>query len=86
METSQMNQHGIAGALLQWWAERRSRNETSIRQLRVIETLPLNSKQKLMLVDCAGQRFLVGVGSEQISSIVKLESSEETIGRDVLCD
>lgn len=86
MEISQVSQHGIAGALLQWWAERRARTDASIRQLRVIETLPLNSKQKLMLVECAGQRFLLGVGLEQISSIVKVDSSEETIGADGLCD
>lgn len=86
MEISQGSQHGIAGALLQWWAERRSRNEASIRQLRIIEALPLNSKQKLVLVDCSGQRFLVGVGLEQISSITKVESSQETIGRDARCD
>ena len=86
METSQINQHGMAGALLQWWTERRSKRQESVQQLQIVATLALNSKQKLMLVDCSGQRFLVGVGLEQISAIVKVESSEGTIGRDLICD
>lgn len=86
MKTTQMNQHGVAGALLQWWTERRSKRQESVQQLQIVDALTLNSKQKLMLVDCAGQRFLVGVGLEQISAIVKVESSEGTIGRDLVCD
>ena len=86
MKTTQMNQHGVAGALLQWWTERRSKRQESVQQLRIVDALTLNSKQKLMLVDCAGQTFLVGVGLEQISAIVKVESSEGTIGRDLICD
>lgn len=86
MEATQVTQHGIAGALVQWWVERRSGRHASIQQLRLIETLPLNSKQKLMLVDCAGQRYLVGVGLERVSAIVKVESPEESIGRETLCD
>jgi len=76
----------MAGALLQWWTERRSKRQESVQQLQIVDALTLNSKQKLMLVDCSGQRFLVGVGLEQISAIVKVESSEGTIGRDLICD
>lgn len=85
MKTSQANPHGVAGALLQWWVERRSKRQASVQQLQIVDALTLNSKQKLMLVDCAGQRFLVGVGLEQISAIVKVESPEDTISRDGLC-
>jgi flagellar biogenesis protein FliO len=81
----QTNQHGIAGALVQWWAERRVKKD-SVQQLRVIETLPLNSKQKLMLVQCAGQQFLVGVGLDRISTILPVKSTEESIGREARCD
>jgi flagellar biogenesis protein FliO len=85
-ETARTNQHGVLGSLLEWWMERRSKAQTSTRQLRVVESLPLNSKQKLLLVDCAGQQFLVGVGLDEISSIVKVEFDRETIGREPLCD
>jgi flagellar biogenesis protein FliO len=81
----QLNQHGIAGALVQWWAERRA-NKDSVQHLHVIETLPLNSKQKLVLVQCAGQQFLVGVGLDQISTILPLEPTGESIGREARCD
>ena len=85
MKTSQIYQHGVAGALLQWWVERRSKRQESVQQLQIVDALTLNSKQKLMLVDCAGQKFLVGVGLEQISAIVRVESPEDTISRDGLC-
>jgi hypothetical protein len=81
-----MNQHGLAGALLQWWSKRQSKKNISVRKLHILETLPLNSKQKLMLVCCAGQQFLVGAGVDEISSIIRVESVEESIGGEVRCD
>jgi flagellar biogenesis protein FliO len=85
MTAPQLNQHGIAGALLQWWVERRA-TKNSVQRLRVIETLPLNNRQKLMLVQCAGQQFLVGVGLDRISTILPVESTGESIGREARCD
>jgi flagellar biogenesis protein FliO len=77
----QLNQHGIAGALVQWWAKRRA-NRDSVQHLQVIETLPLNSKQKLVLVQCAGQQFLVGVGLDQITTILPVGPTEGSISRE----
>ncbi|QHS51148.1 flagellar biosynthetic protein FliO [Edaphobacter sp. 12200R-103] len=81
----QLNHHGIAGALVQWWTDRQAKKD-SVQHLRVIETLPLNNKQKLMLVQCAGQQFLVGVGLDQISTILPVEPTEGSIGREARCD
>ena len=64
---------GIAGwvlGLLQGGkGERRQRQ----RQLRLIETLPLGGKRQLMLVECAGQSFLVGGGLESVQTILRLQ-------------
>ena len=85
MTAPQLNQHGIAGALLQWWVERRAKKDC-VQHLRVIETLPLNNRQELVLVQCAGQQFLVGVGLDRISTILPVEPTEEPIGREARCD
>lgn len=43
---------------------------TAKKQLHVVETLPLGGKVRLMLVECATERFLVGSNSESIEVIV----------------
>ena len=43
------------------------------RQLRLVETLALGGKRQLMLVTCAGERFLVGGGLESVETIVRLK-------------
>ena len=42
------------------------------KQMRVVETLALGAKNKLVLVSCGGERFLVGTGSETIGTIVRV--------------
>ena len=44
------------------------------RQMRVVETLALGAKHKLVLVSCGGERFLVGTGSETIGTIVRVRA------------
>jgi flagellar biogenesis protein FliO len=57
--------------LLRGW---RGRRETQREQLRLLETLSLGGKRQLMLVMCAGERFLVGGGPESVETIVRLKS------------
>jgi Flagellar biosynthesis protein, FliO len=65
---------GLAGwvlGLLRGWRRQR---ETQRRQLQLVETLPLGGKRQLMLVTCAGERFLVGGGLESVETIVRLKA------------
>ncbi len=40
------------------------------RKMELVETLNLGGKRQLMLVQCDGQRYLVGLGSDSVQSIV----------------
>ena len=64
---------GLAGWLLEcmrtWRAGHGRRPK---RQLRVVETLALGAKRQLMLVQCEGERYLVGTGADSIDSIVRV--------------
>ena len=42
------------------------------KHMRVVETLTLGTKNKLVLVSCGGERFLVGAGGESIGTIVRV--------------
>jgi flagellar biogenesis protein FliO len=41
----------------------------SSRRLQLVETLPLGGKRQLILIVCDGQHFLIGAGSDAVSSI-----------------
>jgi flagellar biogenesis protein FliO len=67
---------GLAGwvlCLLRNWCGQR---EVQKKQLRLLETLPLGGKRQLMLVTCAGERFLVGGGLESVETIVRLKTEQ----------
>jgi len=42
------------------------------QQLRVVEQVALGNRRQLFLVACAGERYLVGAGSETVGSIVRV--------------
>ena len=70
-------QTGFAGWLLdltRWWRQRelRGRRQQAQRQLTIVETLPLGPRKELVLVSCAGERFLVGTGSEGVQVVVRV--------------
>jgi len=50
--------------------------EARHNQLQLIQTLPLSGRKQLMLIECAGERFLVGGGSDSIQAIVPIRSGE----------
>jgi len=65
--------HGLAGHLLELirgFGERR--RAAGVRQMHLVETLPLGGKRQLMLVECAGERFLIGGGPESVETIVQI--------------
>ncbi|RZU39577.1 flagellar biosynthetic protein FliO [Edaphobacter modestus] len=79
-------QHGLAGVLLRMWANRRSAKAVRPREIELLETFSLGGRRELMLVRCAGERFLVGGSFDRIETMVKLEAgSAEATQRDGLC-
>ena len=63
---------GLAGWVLRLLRVWRGRREMQREQLKLVETLSLGGKRQLMLVTCAGERFLVGGGPESVETIVRL--------------
>lgn len=78
-------QSGLAGMLLQLWANRRSARTRVVRQMELLETLPLGGKRQLMLVQCAGERFLIGGNLDSIETIVKIYSQDESLPQGGQC-
>jgi len=37
-----------------------------------LETLTLGARKQLLLISCDGERFLVGTGSDQVNSVVRV--------------
>jgi flagellar biogenesis protein FliO len=64
---------GIGGWLLGLLRGIRSERRSAIRQMHLLETLPLGGKRQLMLVSCAGEHFLVGGGVESVETIVRVK-------------
>lgn len=66
--------NGLAGRVLGLLRGLRSERQPTIKQMHLLETLSLGGKRQLMLVSCAGERFLVGGGLESIETIVRVQS------------
>ena len=65
---------GLAGWVLRTLSglQQRTEKRHARKQMRVVETLPLGAKQRLLLVSCGGERFLVGTGPESVGTIVRV--------------
>jgi len=63
-----MQADGFAGWAIA--ALRRTRGKVEERDLRLVETLSLGGRKQVSLVVCAGQKFLVGCGPDNVTSIV----------------
>jgi len=65
--------HAAVGAIVRLaggaWAGARTPAE---RRMQVLETLTLGARKQLLLISCDGERFLVGTGSDQVNSIVRV--------------
>ncbi len=65
---------GLVGWLLGSLRKVRNQRQTAAKQMHLLETLPLGGKRQLMLVECAGERFLVGGGLESVETIVRVRT------------
>ena len=68
---------GLAGLIVSLLRSVGKARQPAPKQIRLLETLPLNGKRHLMLVEYAGERFLVGGGSESVQTIVRLQAPAE---------
>ena len=68
-----MEPAGLAGWVFSLLRGVRSERQPAIKQMRLLETLSLGGKRQLMLVSCAGERFLVGGGLETVETIVRVK-------------
>jgi flagellar biogenesis protein FliO len=64
--------------MFQMWMARRSATAGRVKQMQLLETLPLGGKRQLMLVQCGTEQFLVGGGLESIETIVKVAGMADT--------
>lgn len=53
----------------------RSQRQHTVKEMHLLEILPLGGKRQLMLVSCAGERFLIGGGVESVETIVRVQSA-----------
>ena len=64
----------LAGALqgrvkLKW----RGGSETRVEQhMELVETLSLGGKRQVLLIECEGERYLVGCGQDSVTTIEKV--------------
>jgi flagellar biogenesis protein FliO len=65
---------GIGGWLFGLLRGVRRERRAAIRQMHLLEILPLGGKRQLMLVSCAGEHFLVGGGIDGIATIVRVQA------------
>ncbi len=76
MQTGQPG--GLAALLVRgwrWWKARdlEQQRRTAKKQLFLLETMVLGPKQRVVLMRCGSERFLVGMGAEGVTSVVRVE-------------
>lgn len=47
--------------------------------IRVIQSLPIGAKKRLMVVEVEGKRLLIGVGGDSISALSELDPAGEQV-------
>lgn len=65
---------GVVERLLGLLRMIRGERESGAKQLHLLEALSLGGKRQLLLVSCAGERFLVGGGLDSVQTIVRVRA------------
>jgi flagellar biogenesis protein FliO len=76
---------GLAGLLAKgwrWWKARglEQQRRTAKKQLFLLETMVLGPKQRVVLMRCGAERFLVGLGAEGVTSVVRVDDGSQAEG------
>ena len=71
-----LEKHGLAGWILMLLQKSKDARKSQEKQLRLVETLRLGGKSQVMLVECAGESFLIGGGPESVQTIVRLQQGD----------
>jgi flagellar biogenesis protein FliO len=71
---------GLAAWLLGVLRTLRKRRVTARREMRMVECLSLGGRRQLMLVECSGERYLVGGGADTVETIVHVGGPQTTHG------
>lgn len=74
---------GLAGWVLRMMRGRGYLREAAEREMRLEETLSLGGKRQLLLISCAGERFLVGGSMESVEVIVPVRPAVTRKAEDV---
>ncbi len=72
VETKVEGSGGLVGWLIAAWRELKVERQSAVKRMKVVETLALGAKNKLVLVSYGGERFLVGTGPETVGTIVRV--------------
>lgn len=56
---------------IKWRAASRAR----VQQMQLVETLSLGGKRQVMLIECEGERYLVGCGADTVATLVKVTAA-----------
>jgi flagellar biogenesis protein FliO len=63
-----------------WWRVRglAQQRRKAKKQLFLLETMVLGPKQRVVLMRCGEERFLVGTGAEGVTSVVRVDGMSTT--------
>jgi flagellar biogenesis protein FliO len=63
---------GLAGWILSRLRSAYRAKASTQEKMRLVETLSLGGRRQLMLVECCGDRFLVGCGTDNVGTIARI--------------
>ena len=72
---------GLAGWILARLHNAYMKQSFTQKEMSVVETLALGGRRQLMLIECGGDRFLVGCGVDSIETIVPIPAAPDVSGR-----
>jgi flagellar biogenesis protein FliO len=78
IEPAAREMHGLVGWIFSLCRSKREERELRQKQLRLIQTLHLGGRRQLLLVECSGERFLLGGGPDNVQTIVRLQGVESS--------
>ncbi len=66
---------GLTGWIFAWMRTGNLKRSSAQKEMNLLETLPLGGRRQLILIECSGERFLVGCGAENIHAITPISTT-----------